>query len=260
MPAMRRFRYIYGPVDSWRLGRSLGVDILPQKEKICTFDCTYCQVGRKKPVGVDSNIKSPVGDIVNELKSLPRLKIDYITFSGTGEPTLSKDLAAIIREVRKIRREKIAVFTNSSLLFKRNIQDALMLADLVEVKLDAFSPASLRCINHPSAGLRYRDILSGIKEFRSRYRGKFCLQIMFTQDNIKHAKSIADIARSLNPDKVELNTPLRPSDIKPVSRRAIQKAAGYFKGLDTASVYDRNKKSVIRPLDDRATKYRRGDI
>lgn len=257
---MSVYKYIYGPVNSWRLGSSLGIDILPQNSKTCTFDCAYCQVGRARPVCLKTSIRGPLQGILRELKSLPRLKIDYITFSGSGEPTLATNLEDIIRSIRKTRKEKIAVFTNATLLFKKKVQQALLLADLVEVKLDADSVSTLHRINNPSSDIQFDNIVSGIKEFRARYQGKLCLQIMFTKDNIKQAKTIAEIARSINPDRVHLNTPLRPSGIMPVSRKDMSIAKRYFQGIETASVYDSPRSIQTKPIDNKATKKRRGSI
>ena len=103
----QKFKYIYGPVSSWRLGRSLGVDPLSQKNKICTFDCIYCQVGRAKPSQVQRKIYVPTKDIIQEIKNLPKIKADYITFSGKGEPTLAKNLGILIKQIKKIRKAEV---------------------------------------------------------------------------------------------------------------------------------------------------------
>ena len=95
-----KFKYIYGPVASWRLGRSLGVDAISQKEKQCSFDCVYCQIGRAKPIARRRKIFVPTEDILDELKRLPRVPLDYITFSGMGEPTLAKNIGELIIKIK----------------------------------------------------------------------------------------------------------------------------------------------------------------
>jgi wyosine [tRNA(Phe)-imidazoG37] synthetase (radical SAM superfamily) len=257
---MQQYKYIYGPVASWRIGRSLGIDIVPRGRKICTFDCIYCQLGRARPVVLTKRIQGPLKSVIAELNALPEMKIDYITFSGSGEPTLSKNLADIIKAIKKIRKEKIAVFTNATLLYKKDVQQALRLTDLVEVKLDADTESVLRAVNNPSKGIKHENIVSGIKEFKKRYKGRLCLQIMFVKNNIKHAENIAAIARLINPDTVHLNTPLRPSGEEAISKKDMERVKMYFRGLDVISVYDNTKRIKTHPIDIQATKKRRASL
>ena len=107
------YRYIYGPVSSWRLGRSLGVDPISAKEKICTFDCVYCQLGRTKTFSSERREFVRIKDVIHEIQTLPLPPIDYITFSGAGEPTLAKNLGGMIKAVKKIRKEKVLVSARS---------------------------------------------------------------------------------------------------------------------------------------------------
>ena len=108
-----KYKYIYGPVSSWRLGRSLGIDPISSFQKTCTFDCVYCQSGRTEVFSTRREVFVPTEALIQELNSLPEVSIDYITFAGNGEPTLAKNLGGMIRAVKIIRREKIAVITNS---------------------------------------------------------------------------------------------------------------------------------------------------
>jgi wyosine [tRNA(Phe)-imidazoG37] synthetase (radical SAM superfamily) len=255
---MPLYKYIYGPVNSWRLGRSLGIDPILSVKKMCTFDCVYCQVGPAQPCGLERKIFVAKEKIMKELRSLPDVKIDYITFSGTGEPTLAKNLADLIREVKSCRKEKVAVLTNSTLLGARDVRHALMNADLVEAKLDAASEDVLEDINRPRKGLRLGKIINDIKGFRKEYKGKFALQIMFTEGNIAYAKSLAEAARSINPDEVHINTPLRPSPVRPVSENRMKKVKRYFKGLKVLSVYDVKGGGKPRPISRKETLRRRG--
>ncbi len=254
----RKYKYIYGPVNSWRLGRSLGIDPLLPKGKVCGFDCIYCQVGRKKPVGFTRRNFVPTDKIADELKSFPDVKIDYITFSGAGEPTLAKNLGALIKEAGHIRKEKIAVLTNATLLGRKDIQKELKTADLVEVKLDASSKALLKRVNRPFRSLTFSGLIKGIKAFRRTYKGRLALQIMFVKDNIGAAESIARIARAIRPEVVHINTPLRPSGAKAVSKKELDAVKPYFKGLRCISVYDAKKKKKVKPVSRKETLRRRG--
>ncbi|TRZ79371.1 radical SAM protein [bacterium] len=255
---MLLYKYIYGPVNSWRLGRSLGIDPISSAVKVCTFDCVYCQIGQAEPYCLKRKVFVRAEEIMEELKSLPEVEIDYITFSGTGEPTLAKNLASIIKEIKSLRKEKIAVLTNSTLLDRKDVQKALINADLVEAKLDASSEGMLEAINRPDKRLNLKKIIEGIKEFRKKYKGKFTLQIMFTKDNIARAERLARIAKSINPDEVHINTPLRPSGAKPISEAEMKEVKRYFKGLKVLSVYDAKSSKKTKPISRKETLRRRG--
>ena len=248
---MRRgFKIIYGPVASWRLGISLGIDLLSQKEKICNFDCIYCQLGRQKDFKFKRQAYVSVRELIKELKTFPKVRIDSITFSGRGEPALARNLGEAIKSVKKIRKEPVAVLTNSTLMAKEGVRKELAFADIVVAKLDAYSQKSLEQINHPSNSISFKNIISGLIKFRRRYKGKFALQIMFTQTNRLKGKEIADLAVMINPDEIQINTPLRPSKAKALAKKEILKIKEYFltrfKKTHIISAYDavRIKKAV----------------
>lgn len=253
------FKYIYGPVPSWRLGSSLGVDPISQKDKICTFDCIYCQIGKTYKFSDKRKIYVQTDDIVNEIKSLPQIEIDYITFSGRGEPTLAKNLGNIINAVKDVRKNKIAVLTNSTLINREDVRKDLKLADFVIAKLDAGSDQSLLNINKSIKGINLNSILNGIKRFRSEYSGKFALQIMFVQDNKNEAEEIAKIAREINPDEIQINTPLRPCGTSSLSEKELSLAEKKFKDMNIVSVY-KAKKKIVRPISENKTLIRRGKV
>ena len=257
---MKTYKYIYGPVNSWRLGSSLGIDALSQRHKVCTFDCVYCQVGRFNPIALKRRVCVLTKDIIAEIKSLPEIRLDYITFSGRGEPTLAKNLGTLIRSIKRIRKEKIAVLTNATLLGRKDVQQELSDVDLVEVKLDAPSDIILSKVNRPVESLNFNKLIKGIRSFKRQYKCEMILQVMFLKSNIGFAKAIADIARSIKPDQVHINTPLRPSGVKPVSKKDIEKVKIYFKGLKVSSVYDVKTKNKIRPISRQSTLKRRGKV
>ncbi len=260
----RGFNYIYGPVPSWRLGRSLGIDPISYKGKVCTFDCLYCQIGKTRFLTGKRRIFVPAAKIIKELKSLPPLKIDYITFSGTGEPTLAKNLGQMIKAVKKIRNEKIAVLTNSSLMKRKDVRKDLLLADLVVAKLDAPSKKGLNAINKPIKAVRFENIIQGIKNFRKYYTGKLALQVMFISKNKKYVAAIARIAKEIRPDEIQINTPLRPCRVKPLLKKELNIIRHFFirecgKIIKIVSVYD-SKKKKIKPISTEETLRRRGKI
>ncbi|MFH1854545.1 MAG: radical SAM protein [Candidatus Omnitrophota bacterium] len=253
----KNYKYIYGPVASWRLGSSLGIDPIPGEEKACTFDCVYCQVGAKKASARERKIFVPAKAIIEEIKSLPDVKIDYITFSGKGEPTLAKNLGEIIKEIRDIRKEKIAIITNASLMDRLDAQNDLRLTDFVMAKLDACSGNLLDKINRPSGDIEFNKILKGMNEFRVGYNGKFALQIMFVEENKNSAIAMAEIVKKIDPDEVQINTPLRPCPVKPLPKKDIDEIKKYFSGMNIISVYDAQRVN-IEPINKEDTLKRRG--
>jgi len=239
-----KYRYIYGPVSSWRLGSSLGIDPISCEEKICTFDCVYCQVGAK---GVSSNKREifvSTQKIAEEIKGLPSLKIDYITFSGRGEPTLAKNLGDMIKEIKKIRKEQIAVITNSSLMDRSDVKEDLYLADFVMAKLDAHSEELFRKINNPMKPMDLKKIVKGLRDFRAGYKGKLALQIMFIEENKAYARELAQIAREINVFQVQINTPLRPCGVRPLGKEGLDIIKKYFEGMNICSPYEAERKKV----------------
>jgi len=272
-----KYKYIYGPVPSWRLGSSLGVDpVYTGRGKICSFDCNYCQVGKTTLLTDERKIYVPAEEIIKEIKSLPAVEIDYITLSGAGEPTLAANLGEIINEIKKIRdkikgssehlnkkygpqKNKIAILTNSSLIDRKDLQDEAALADFVIAKLDAHSEKLFAEINKPAEGVKFDNVVRGLKEFRARYKGKMALQIMFMEQNKNYAEEIARLARQINPDEIQINTPLRPCGVKPVSKAEIERIKPFFKGMNYISVYDAVKKTV-KPVSKKDTLKRRGKI
>ena len=162
-------KYIYGPVYSWRMGMSLGIDPITANKKICNFDCIYCQLGRTTEFYNERENFVPVNDIMKEISSLPSIDIDYYTFSGRGEPTLAKNLGEMIRSVRKLTQGRVAVITNAALIDQKGVQEDLMLADLVLAKLDAFDEESLNIVDIPGKGVEFPNIVQGIKNFKKKF-------------------------------------------------------------------------------------------
>jgi len=256
----KAYKYVYGPVPSWRLGSSLGIDPLSRKEKICSYDCFYCQLGRTNILTDTRQCYVPEEMIIKELEMLPEnIPIDYITLSGRGEPTLAINLGDTINAIKRIRKEAIAVITNSSLLHRQDVQNELSSADFVIAKLDAFSQESFMVINRPFQGTEFDIVIHGIKEFKRHFQGKFALQIMFIKENAQYARDIERIVRQIQPDEIQINTPLRPCGVAPLEREELSKIKGLFGGLNAISVYESQKK-YVKPISDKDTLIRRGKI
>jgi len=254
-----KLKYIYGPVFSWRMGMSLGIDPISTEKKICNFDCIYCQLGRTSEFYNVREEFVSVEDIIDEINSLPPTHIDYYTFSGRGEPTLAKNLGAMIKAVREATKGKIAVITDAALMGDEEVQDDLMLADYVLAKLDAGDEASFNAVDIPAHGIKFQDIVDGIKSFRKKFKGRFALQTMFIEENKDCAESIARIARDIDPDEIQINTPLRPSGVPPLDEQSLSDIKKYFKGLPATTVYEAERQN-IQPFDEKETIRRHGNF
>jgi wyosine [tRNA(Phe)-imidazoG37] synthetase (radical SAM superfamily) len=267
---MLKYRYIYGPVPSWRLGSSLGIDLLSQEKKICNFDCIYCQLGSTEEHTVERKTYVPVERVIDELGELPETNIDYITFSGRGEPTLAENLGQAIKAIKLIRKIPVAVLTNGSLIDKEEVRKELALADFVIAKLDGYSPKSLQEINNPTKDIAFTNVLEGIKEFRKSYQGKLALQIMFIDKNKDNIQKFTYLTNYIKPDEVQINTPLRPCHIKPLPKEEILKIKEIFtsackgefrhKEINIISVYDERMQKEVLSISDEDTLKRRGKV
>lgn len=262
------YKYLYGPVNSWRLGRSLGVDLLSQREKTCNFDCVYCQMGKTLNYSNQRKIYVAIEHLVNELNSLPNLDIDYITFAGTGEPSLAENLGFAVSAIIALRKEPYAVITNSSLLSDKSIRHVISSVDFVIAKMDAFSEETFRQINNPSSDLNFETVIDGLINFRKEFKGRLALQIMFLEQNNEHIVEIQSLVKEISPDEIQINTPLRECKIKPLSKRDIISIKNCFldnlckaftdKNIKIISVYDDIKFNKAKSISNIETLRRRG--
>ncbi|MEM3421136.1 MAG: radical SAM protein [Candidatus Hadarchaeum sp.] len=229
---------VYGPVSSWRLGRSLGVDPICQRGKICSFDCIYCSLGPTTAKSVERRIFVTEDQVARALRrAIKRVNADVVTFSGTGEPTLAQNLGALIETAREISGLPVAVLTNSSLKSRKDVREDLVKADVVKGKLDVFNDQLLRMINRPHQSLSFQKIVEGLKKFRAGFRGRFQLEVMFVPENMGFSREIAEIVRSVGPDEVQINTPLRPSPTRPLTPQELERVQKDFEGMNLRSVY-----------------------
>ncbi|MBI4678537.1 MAG: radical SAM protein [Elusimicrobia bacterium] len=226
-------RRVFGPVLSRRLGYSLGADVLPFKT--CDLDCVYCQLGRttRKTLGRKPYVDGK--EILDELASVlaDAGKLDHVSFSGSGEPTLNSELGAMIRGAKKLSRIPVVVITNGTLLWDKDVQRDLMAADAVLPSLDAASVEVFERINRPVSGLPLAKVIEGLADFRKRYGGKLWLEVMLVKgfnDSAEELERIRDCIRRIRPDRVDINSSVRPSDEKasPVSVGRLKKAKALF--------------------------------
>jgi len=236
---------IYGPVASWRLGRSLGIDMISTPLKTCSFNCVYCQLGDTKNGLAERKNFVSLADVRNELESLPSIQVDFATFSGVGEPTLAKNIGDAILLVKQILHIPIAVLTNSSMLCQPEVRDELACADVIVAKLDAPDDELFQLINRPVYNSSVHTLINGIESFRKIYRGKLAIQTMFIKANRGKAGLLAEVIKRLSPDEVQINTPLRPSPVMPLDRPELKKITKHFDDLNhVINVYDAIRPSV----------------
>ncbi len=243
---------VYGPVSSWRLGRSLGVDLICQeKGKVCSLDCTYCSLGKTTELTIKRRLFVPTERVAQDLREvMKKVEADVVTFSGTGEPTLALNLGEAIKVAMEISGLPIAVLTNSSLMDREDVRRDLVQADIVIGELDAPNEEIFKRINRPHEGIHLAGIIEGMKKFRKEFKGKFSLEVMFVPENQDFSKEIAAIARTIKPDEVQINTPLRPSPVKPLTPEELNKIKKDFEGMNACSVYGAKKaevKKVVGP-------------
>lgn len=230
---------IYGPVASWRLGRSLGIDLLAASRNTCSFDCIYCQLGRTFHPLTDRREFVTIAGLLKDLEKARDVPADYATFSGMGEPTLASNLGTAIEIVKTNLGLPVAVLTNSSLMPREDVRQELALADVVVAKVDAPNEEMFLKINRPFTEYSLDRTLQGIRRFRSEYKGKLAIQMMFVEANKDYATELARIAKELSPDEVQINTPLRPCAVKPLPPDEIAAIEDKFSGLTrVVAVYE----------------------
>jgi len=203
--------HVFGPVPSRRLGRSLGVDLVPFKT--CTYDCIYCQLGPTTCRTLQRKEWVPLELVLQELEEKLDTRPDYITLSGSGEPTLFTPLDKLIEGIRKVTDIPIAVLTNGSLLGSWDVQWDLSVADLVIPSLDAGNDVTFRLVNRPHAGISFERMLAGLAAFRRRFRKQYWLEVFLLGGYTTFERELADLRRCvelIQPDRVQLNTVTRP--------------------------------------------------
>ncbi|MFW6121165.1 MAG: radical SAM protein [Petrotogales bacterium] len=242
-------KIIYGPVASWRLGKSLGIDLICSEKKICSFDCIYCQLEKTDKITRQRKSFISLDKLKEDLQhALNQTTPDVITFSGTGEPTLAKNMNQAIQIIRELTDLPLAILTNSSLMYDKTVQNNLNKLDVIVSKLDAPNQELFQKINRPANGITFENTFAGIKMLRKKFKGKFALQIMFIKENKNYVHELAKLAKDIKPDEVQINTPLRPSKVKPLPKEELDEIEKCFVGLNTLSVY-KSPKPMTDPLD-----------
>ena len=210
----KEFKYLYGPVPSRRLGWSLGVDIVPLK--VCTLDCIYCQLGSTPRTTVERSEYVSVDAVLAELteKIEAGLEADYITIAGSGEPTLNSQLGKLLDALKKTTDIPLAVLTNGTLFYREDVRADCLRADVVLPSLDAGDAETFRRINRPHADISIEKLVSGLATFRSKFSGLIWLEVFLVtglNTNTQQVTAIKALIERIAPDKIHLNTAVRPT-------------------------------------------------
>jgi len=204
------FNSVYGPVKSWRFGRSLGIDPIGSPST-CSFNCVYCQLGEIQNPTCSRQIFIPTQTIQRDLRSFSLCDVDTITLSGSGEPTLAQNLGEILGMAKQVTWKPVGVLTNGSLLSDRAVREELAIADWVAIKVDAIADDSFHRINRPMPSLNLQELWVGLLQFRQIYSDHLAIQTMVLtdwsdQDQVDYIRRM----QALQPNEIQLNTPTRP--------------------------------------------------
>ena len=217
--------FVFGPVPSRRLGLSLGIDLIPAKT--CSYDCLYCQVGRTTEKIVTPEAFVPVQIVMAELKKrLEKVRPDTITLSGSGEPTLYAPMANLISSIREATDIRIAILTNGSLFWKEEVRAGVLDAHVIAPTLSTVFEETYRAIHRPHEDIQLGMIIEGLKKLRSEFKGLIFLEVVLLNgfnDSDREIEGLKRVIEGIAPDKVQLNTVVRP----PADSRAESRYCNY---------------------------------
>jgi wyosine [tRNA(Phe)-imidazoG37] synthetase (radical SAM superfamily) len=208
-----KYRYLFGPVPSRRFGRSLGIDLTPHKT--CCFDCVFCQLGRTPTKMIIREEYVPTDAVLRELDRWLRSggEADYMTLSGAGEPTLHSRFGEVLDFIRSHGSIPAVLLTNGALLHLPAVRAAASHADIVKISLSALDQASYEWINRPHPQLSFDQMIAGQKTFRSQFGGQVWMEVFLVRGMNSSTEEVAKIAtraKEIAPDRIHLNTAVRP--------------------------------------------------
>ncbi len=228
------YKYLFGPVPSRRLGMSLGVDLVPHK--VCSLNCVYCECGRTTKLTSERKEYIPYDGVAEELadyfKNNPYP--DYITFSGSGEPTLNSRIGDVLHFIKTHSNVPVAVLTNGTLFYDKEVRKELLDADVVLPSLDAAEERAFRKVNRPWHKLNIPEYIQGLVDFRNEYKGKIWLEVLIIpglNDNEENLAALREAFLKIRPDEIQLNTLDRPGaveNIRAATRKELQHIVDYW--------------------------------
>jgi wyosine [tRNA(Phe)-imidazoG37] synthetase (radical SAM superfamily) len=248
---MAKIKYVFGPVASRRLGISLGLDIIPYKT--CTLDCVYCECGKTTVLTLERKRFMDPQIVLDQIEAVIKgdKHIQYITFSGSGEPTLNKDIGWMIHGIKQMTDIPVAILTNGTLLHMKEVRKDIADADLVLPSLDAVTPAAFKRINKHHEGLDIDTYINGIKTFRKEFNGPVWLEVFIAKginDSEEEIDHTYRVVKEIDPDLVQLNSLDRPpayKDIQPVDRKFLEAVAKKWQDLPVEIVNRVKKREEI---------------
>lgn len=236
-------RYLFGPVNSRRLGISLGIDLLPYKT--CSLDCVYCECGPTTELTGKTGCFIKVADVLAELKEYlsNNPDLDVITFSGSGEPTLHDGIGEVIDFIKKnYPQYRVVVLTNSTLLWQDEIRKRILSADIIVPSLDAVSPAVFDKILRPAENITAEKTIDGILKLHNEFKGEIWLEIFIVpgiNDTGDELKLLRETALQIDPERIQLNSLDRPGAedwVNATSRDRLSEIAEFFSPLNVEIV------------------------
>jgi len=234
-------KHIFGPVPSRRLGFSLGVDLTPYKT--CTLDCTYCQLGRTTNLTLKREMRVLPEEVLKEIESKSKEEFDCLTLAGSGEPTLHAGLDEIILGAKEFTDKPIVLLTNGTLFYDPEVRREVHDADIIMPSLDAATQSTFLKINRPHPDLRIDKVIEGLVALRKEFDGQMWLEVMLVKGcNDHELKHIAAAVKRIEPDRIQLNTVVRPptDPVKPLSPVEMDDALCYFQNAEVIANWERN--------------------
>ena len=246
------YKHLFGPVPSRRLGMSLGIDLIPKK--VCSLNCVYCEVGKTTNLTTKRLEYVKYDSVITELETFMsnNPKIDYFTFSGSGEPTLNSRIGDVLKFIKKNYPEiKTAILTNGTLLYDKKLRDELMDADVILPSLDAASRDVFRKINRPSKKLNIETYIQGLIDLRKEYKGQIWLEILFLKgynDSKKELILLKEAILRIQPNRIQLNTLDRPGtkqNLFPLTKNELEAIVHFWKLPNIEIITSPDKRSNI---------------
>lgn len=246
------YKYLFGPVPSRRLGMSLGIDLIPKK--VCSLDCVYCEVGKTTKLTTDRLEYVKYEKVIEELNDFmsSHPKIDYITFSGSGEPTLNSRIGEVLNFIKENDPDvKTAVLTNGTLLSDKKLRQELLKADVILPSLDAAGQEAFKKINRPAPKILIQDYIQGIIDLRKEYKGQIWLEVLFLKgynDSEVELKRLKEAIEKIKPDRIQLNTLDRPGTeegLIPLSNDELQHIIEFWGFTNVEIIANQMKRTTI---------------
>lgn len=247
------YKHLFGPVPSRRLGISLGVDLVPHK--VCSLNCVYCEVGKTTDKTIKRKEYVPIDEVINELDQFlgSNPELDYVTFSGAGEPTLNSGLGKIIKHIKKnYPQYKLALLTNATLFYDDQLREEILPCDLLLPSLDAISDGVFKKINRPEDNLSVEKMIAGLIKLKEKFKGEIWLEIFLIHginDIDSELTKFKEILTQLKPERIQLNSLDRPGTeewVEPITEKRMNEIKEYFSPLSVEIIAKFKSRNKVR--------------